>query len=114
MSPGKGSTHSRARSDSGAARLWQWARERRGPWTCPEAVEACAISPRRCRAIVAALYAAGVLDQVSESEVSDRGQAPATWRLSAAGRALAAPPIMVVDWVAGLITGVRAGAATDS
>jgi predicted ArsR family transcriptional regulator len=109
MSPTKGSIHRKPRSDSGAARLWQWARERRGPWTCAEAAEACEISPRRCRAIVAALHAGGVLDCERESEtVGGVGNTPAEWSLSAEGRALAMAPVMVVDGRSGLITGIRA------
>ena len=105
MSPRPGSIHTRPRADSGAARLWQWARERRGAWTTLAAMEACSISPRRCRAIVAALHAAGIL----EAQATHAGNQAAEWELSAAGRALTAAPILIVDARAGLITGVRCG-----
>jgi hypothetical protein len=83
-------------------------------WTCAEAAEACDISSRRYRAIVAALYDGGVLDCEREAElVGNLGQAPAQWSLSAAGRALEIAPVMVVDGRTGLITGVRAGGAAE-
>src|ERR1700693_6289025 len=97
MPPAIGSIHARPRFDSGAAELWQWARQRRGSWTCPEATAACGVSSRRCRAIVAALHRAGYLDLVGESENTYQGRMAASWRLSRAGRALSGPPVMVSD-----------------
>jgi len=114
MSPTPGSIHRRPRSDSGAARLWQWARTRRGPWTTLEAAEAAELTARRTRAIVAALGDAGLLDRIKESELEgDAGQQAAEWEMSAAGRALAAPPVLIVDGQVGIITGVRAAANGD-
>lgn len=108
MAPTKGSFHRRARRDSGAARIWAWARAKRGPWTSAEAADECAVSARRCRAILKAMSEAGILDQQKESEVSAGGQQAAEWALSADGRALSAAPVMIVDGRTGLITGVRA------
>jgi hypothetical protein len=56
------------------------------------------------------MHAAGLLDQIRESELAtgwDGGQEPAEWRLSAVGRALADPPILIVDSTTGQIIGVR-------
>lgn len=118
MAPTKGSIHRRPRSDSGAARIWDWARGKRGPWTSADAAEACEISPRRCRAIVAAMHDAGLLDCERESELAQGsvgmgGQQAAEWSLSVAGRALAAPPVLIVDRETGAITGIRAAANGD-
>jgi len=109
MPPVPGSIHRRPRSDSTAARLWTWARTRRAPWTCADALGAIGGSARRIRGIVAALHQAGILDQISASELTGPGgRAPAEWVLSDVGRALAAPPILITDAAAGTITGVRA------
>lgn len=108
MSPIPGSIHRRPRSDSGAVRLWAWARARRRPWTCPEAAEQCRISSGRCRAIVRAMHDTGLLDQVRGSElVGGLGQGAAEWRLSAEGRAARQPPVLVVDGERGIIVGTR-------
>lgn len=106
MPPTPGAIHRAPRSDSGAARLWQWARSRQQPWTCPEAAEACGVAAGRCRHIVAAFYQAGIVDRVAE-QYRDAGGAlrAAEWTLSAAGRKLAAPPVLITD--AGRIVGVR-------
>ena len=99
--------HLRPRRDSGAAELWQWARQRRGSWTCPDAADACGISQGRCRAIVRAMLAAGYLDQAAKSELTSKGRMPALWRLSPTGRALDGPPVMITDQANGLIIGFR-------
>src|SRR5437016_4999379 len=114
MSPIPGSIHRRPRSDSGAVRLWTWARTRRRPWTCPEVAEAAAITDRRTREIVRALHEARLLDCVRESEVvGQHGQEAAEWELSAAGRAMLAPPVLIVDGEAGRIVGIRAAVNGD-
>lgn len=105
MAPYRGAIHRRPRSDSGAARLWQWARTRRAPWLVAEAAEAAGITARRARAIVTALGEAGYLDC---TRLSDAIGEAAEWRLSEAGRALAGPPILVIDGATGLVTGARA------
>jgi hypothetical protein len=109
MSPLTGSTHRAARLDSGLARLWAWARTRRGAWTCQDAVGECLLSESRCRAIVAALHQDGLLEQVSaRSSLGYRtGFLPATWRMSPAGRNLDRAPIMIVDSERGIIVGLR-------
>jgi len=114
MPPTLGSIHLRPRLDSGAAALWQWARRRRGPWTCPDAADACGISASRCRRIVAAMQEAGYLDKVGSSAPAapdHRGRRiganPNGWRLSAAGRALRGAPIMITDAATGEIVGFR-------
>jgi hypothetical protein len=108
MSPRRGDIHRRARKDSGAARLWAWARGRRASWTCPDAAASCEVSPRRTRMIVAAMYEAALLLRVREYEMGQQGAEPAEWQMSARGRKLTAAPIMVVDGKTGLIAGVRA------
>ncbi|HEY7302165.1 MAG TPA: hypothetical protein VH684_30090 [Xanthobacteraceae bacterium] len=110
MSPRPGSIHRRPRRDSGAARLWAWARARRGVWTARDAAAAAGLSRGRARAIVRALARAGYLDCVRESEISGpgAGQAPAEWVMSEDGRALASPPVLIVDRKSGNIVGVRA------
>ncbi|MCC6775657.1 MAG: hypothetical protein IT537_03315 [Hyphomicrobiales bacterium] len=116
MSPTPGTIHRRARRDSGAARLWQWARRRRSPWTCPQAAEAADITQRRAREIVAALAAAGLVDQAREAELTIDGNQAAEWRLSEAARAVALAPVLVVDGTTGRIVGVRLtgdGSGTD-
>jgi hypothetical protein len=105
MAPTRGSIHARARCDSGVARLWQWARTRRAPWTCLDAADAAAISSRRMRAIVGALAAAGLVDCVRESELDNNGQKAAEWTLSVTGTAMREPPILIVT--DGAIVGVR-------
>ena len=107
MPPSPGSVHLRPRLDSGAAELWQWARQRRGAWTCQDASAACGISASRCRAIVLAMHRAGYIDQVEASELSNNGRTPATWRLSPAGRALRGAPVMITDALNGTIVGFR-------
>lgn len=113
MAPYRGAIHRRPRSDSGAVRIWEWARSRRGSWTISEAVETTDVSRRRCQAIVTAMHGAGLVDQVRESELSSDGQTPAEWRLSPAGRAMQAGPIMIVDPDTGLITGCRPAPSGD-
>jgi len=112
--PALGSVHLLPRLDSGAAELWQWARRRRGPWTCPDAADACGISASRCRRIVAAMQEAGYLDKVESSAPTapdQRGRrigaTPNEWRLSPAGRALRGAPIMISDAATGAIVGFR-------
>lgn len=95
MSPHRGSIHRQPRSDSGAVRLWQWARSRRAPWTCIDAAEAADISERRARTIITALHESGLVDCDRASELGHDGQQPATWMLSRAGRDLDDPPIMI-------------------
>lgn len=109
MSQPRGYRKPTARRDSGAARLWQWARQRRSPWTADQAATANAISRRRCRMIVQALAAAGIVDCVQEyaSIGGAHGWQPAEWRLTAAGRKLTAAPIMITDARAGYIVGIR-------
>lgn len=68
-----------------------------------DAADALALSPRRSRAIVAAFHAAGLLVRVRPWE--GLGDEPAEWRISAAGRRLARPPVLIVQ--AGQITGIR-------
>ena len=115
MPPALGSTHSHPRRDSGLVRLWEWARARRGTWTCTDAIEACDLSERRCRAMVAALHAAGLIDQTSPQVSSGyrAGWTPAEWRLNTAGREIKQAPIMVIDHVRGVITGMRAQTDRD-
>lgn len=108
MAPYKGSIHRRARSDSGAARLWHWARTRRRPWTVDMAAAAAEISDRRGRAIVRALYEADLLDCLQERELTDQGWAPAEWTVSEYGRAVTSAPIMIAE--EGIITGLRIAA----
>lgn len=105
MAPYKGSIHRRARSDSGAARLWHWARTRRRPWTVDMAAAAAEISDRRARAIVRALYEADLLDCLHERELTDQGWAPAEWTVSEYGRTIGVAPVMVSS--DGIITGLR-------
>jgi hypothetical protein len=113
MSPSKGSVHRRARSDSGAVRLWDWARGRRGSWTCAAAAEAADITSRRAREIVRALHAAELVECIRETETlgGGQGQSAAEWAMSAAGRAVKGAPVLIVDGKSGRIVGVRA--ATD-
>lgn len=109
-----GSIHRRPRSDSGAVRLWAWARTRRGSWTCAEAAEAATITPRRAREIVRALHAAGLLDCIRETETAGQvGQVPAEWAMSAGGRAIDGAPVLIVDGASGRITGIRAAVNGD-
>lgn len=108
MPPTPGSIHRRPRHDSGAARIWAWARRQRRTWTAHEAAAACAVASRRARAIVAAMAAAGLLEQTAEVARGEGGQlTPAGWRLSAAGRALPVPPVLIIDGETGSIVGVR-------
>jgi hypothetical protein len=114
MPPTLGSVHLRPRLDSGAAALWQWARRRRGPWTCPDAADACGISASRCRRIVAAMQEAGYLDKVESAAPAAPdhrgrriGATPNEWRLSAAGRELRGAPVMITDATNGTIVGFR-------
>lgn len=106
MPPKLGDTHRRPRSDSGAVRLWAWARACRGSWTAAAAAEAAGITARRARAIVAALREAGLVAQTSAAvSLGAEGAAPAEYRLTDEGRALAGAPIMIIE--DGAIRGVR-------
>jgi hypothetical protein len=90
--------------------LWPWARSRRAPWTTLDAAAAAALSPRRTRAIVAALHAAGLLDCVREAELAGQdGQTAAEWTVSEAGRQVLAP-ILIVNGETRAIIGIRVGA----
>jgi len=114
MPPTLGSVHLRPRLDSGAAELWQWARRRRGPWTCRDAADACGISASRCRRIVAAMHGAGYLDKVESAAPAAPdhrgrriGATANEWRLSPAGRELNGAPVMITDATNGTIVGFR-------
>lgn len=110
MAPRRGSIHQRPRRDSGAVILWRWLRSRRSAWTVGEAAEASGLSPRRSREIVAALYRAGLIDQVAEQSLGDAGRfSPAEYRVSAAGRTAAGDPVLVVNGATGRVVGVRMG-----
>lgn len=109
MPPYLGSIHRRPRSDSGAARLWDWAHRRRKPWSAETGADAAKISARRCREIVRALVDAGLIDIVSEATSIGEGREAATYALSAAGRGVRSAPVMIVDAEAGRIVGVRPG-----
>lgn len=109
MPPILGSIHRVARSDSGAARLWTWARKRKKPWSADDAASACDISRRRCRAIVAALRDAGLIEMVDERENPGHrlGETARTWQMTDASRGIESAPVMIVDRDRGVITGVR-------
>lgn len=110
MSPRPNSIHRRPRSDSGAARLFAWARARRGAWTAAEAGDESEISADRAKAIVRALVTAGYAEiaDASRSLGGALGATPATYRLTPEGRSLAGPPTLIVDGASGNIVGVRA------
>ena len=95
------------RSDSGLARLWQWARGQRKPWSQDDAAEAASLSRSRCRAIVLAMRAAGLVEMVDDRKSLGyrQGWTAPTFRLSAIARKHATPPIMVVEGSA--IVGMR-------
>lgn len=104
MPPYVGLLRSRPRRDSSVVRLWSWARRRRRPWTVDEAAAAIAASPRRLRANVAALYEAGLIEQVRPRQREGGAWTAAEWRLpDDAGP----PPVLVVDGARGLMIGAR-------
>lgn len=107
MSPRKGTTHSAARSDSGAARLWAWARRKRRAWTADEAAAAADIHPNRCRATVKALKDAGLLVEVEARKSLGRGAGSTkpTYRLTPEAEAIDTAPILTMR--NGAIIGVR-------
>ncbi len=105
MAPQPGSIHRTARSDSGAARLWKWARSKRSPWTTLDAADAAEIAPSRARGIVAALHAAGLVECTTNAAPSQAGMVAAEYRLSPTGRETIDAPVMIVS--DGLLVGAR-------
>lgn len=115
MPPYVGLRHRRPRADSGAVRIWRWARRQRGTWTVSDAADAVTVAPRTARKAIAALGEAGLLDQVDQPGQDAGGIfRAAQWRISARGRAARGVPILTVDGATGRITGVRLVAATGA
>ena len=108
MPPYIGSIHRRPRSDSGAARLWAWARRKRSAWTIAAAAEAAQIEPRTARKIVAALVEEGLIDTIVERGSAGKdGWTPAEFAMTEAGRKIDSPPILVMAGQSGVVAGVR-------
>jgi hypothetical protein len=112
MPPHPGSVHTRARTDSGAARMWDWAQTQRTPWTTIDLCEAIDGSARRTRAIVAAWLAAGLVRRVvptkrqSSYGANRVGYARriVSYEIAGAHRGSPAPVMIVRD---GVIVGAR-------
>jgi hypothetical protein len=113
MPPTPGTIHRRPRRDSGAARMWEWARHRRRAWSIAELAEAVGgCGDGRGREIVRAWRDAGLVDQVSERErLPDGTWSPALYRVPTTHRDRPAP-VMPRAEAGGLLTRQGAPEAT--